>query len=102
MVSFRPTSPETYADRELYTRAWLTEVACQDCLARVGVQKNSEHHTSIQWTAEAEAQCPELARRERPRGHHPACPRLLASIEQAIREGGLPVGLGAVGVSDAV
>lgn len=101
MVSFRPTSPETYADRELYTSAWLTEVACQDCLARVGVQKNSERHTSIQWTDEAEAQCPELSRRERPRGHHPACPRLLASIDQAIRDGVLEVGVGAAGVSDA-
>ena len=39
------------------------EVACLDCLARVGVKKNSEHHTSIQWTAEARAHCPELTRR---------------------------------------
>lgn len=92
MVSFRPTSEETYADRELYTRAGLTAVACQDCLARVGVQKNSEQQTSIQWTVQAESVCPELAGRERPRGHHPACPRLLASIERAIRTGELPIG----------
>ena len=49
MASFVPTSPETLEDQRLYTTARLTTVACLDCLARVGVKKNSDHHTSIQW-----------------------------------------------------
>jgi len=92
MVSFQPTSPETLADQELYTRSWLTEVSCLDCLAQVGVQKNSEHQTSIQWSTEAVAACPELTRR--PRALHEGCPRLAASIEAAVREGRLPIGAG--------
>jgi hypothetical protein len=90
MASFVPTSPETLADQQLYTSGWLTEVACQDCLAVVGVQKNSEHHTSIQWSAEAFAACPEMARM--PRELHAGCPRLRASIEDAVRAGRVPIG----------
>ena len=60
MVSFAPTSQETLEDQRLYTQARLTEVACLDCLAKVGVKKNSEHHTSIQWTSEALEQCAEF------------------------------------------
>lgn len=95
MASFRPQRAETAEDRRRYTRDLLTEVACLDCLARVGVQKNSEHHTSIQWTPEAAAQCPELARRG-PRELHRGCARLGASIEGAIRAGALVVGVGDV------
>ena len=53
MASFVPTSAETLEDQRLYTSARLAEVACLDCLAKVGVKKNSEHHTSIQWTDDA-------------------------------------------------
>ena len=91
MASFVPTSADTLEDQRLYTVARLVEVACLDCLAQVGVKKNSEHHTSIQWTAEARAQCPELGRRSGRQGH-PACPRLAASIEAAVRGGQVPVG----------
>ena len=62
MASFAPTSDETLEDQRLYTRARLTEVACLDCLAQVGVKKNSEHHTSIQWNAEALEHCAEFRR----------------------------------------
>jgi hypothetical protein len=95
MASFVPTSAETLEDQRLYTTARLTEVACQDCLARVGVKKNSEHHTSIQWNEEALRQCPEFSRMDRrPEGRpvHAACPRLEASIDQAAREGLVPIG----------
>jgi hypothetical protein len=92
MASFQPTSPDTLADQELYTRAWLTEVSCLDCLARVGVQKNSEHHTSIQWNAEALAACPQMRRSLR--ALHEACPRLRASIDAAVRDGAVPIGAG--------
>ncbi len=95
MPSFVPTDPDTLEDQRLYTSARLTEVACLDCLARVGVKKNSERHTSIQWTAEAAAGCPELGRsRSGPAGRdvHRTCPRLLVSIEAAVREGAIPIG----------
>lgn len=92
MPSFVPTSADTLEDQRLYTSARLVEVACLDCLAKVGVKKNSEHHTSIQWTAEARAHCPELSRRPSGRESHPACPRMAASIEAAAREGQVPIG----------
>ncbi|WP_395657889.1 hypothetical protein [Nocardioides sp.] len=92
MASFVPTSDETLEDQRLYTRARLVEVACLDCLATVGVKKNSEHHTSIQWTGEARAHCPELSRRTTGREAHPACPRMAASIEAAVREGRVTIG----------
>ncbi len=95
MVSFAPTSPDTLEDQRLYTRARLTEVACLDCLAVVGVKKNSEHHTSIQWTQEALASCAEFRRMgEQPGGRriHETCPRLRASIEGAVAEGRLEIG----------
>jgi hypothetical protein len=95
MASFVPTSAETLEDQRLYTRARLTEVGCLDCLARVAVKKNSEHHTSIQWTDQALHQCPEFARMDRSPGGRPvhaACPRLVASIEAATRDGLVPIG----------
>jgi hypothetical protein len=92
VASFVPTSPDTVEDQRLYTQARLTEVACLDCLARVGVKKNSEHHTSVQWNAEARAHCPDLTRRSGGRDVHPACPRMLASIDAAARDGQIPIG----------
>src|SRR3954451_24143071 len=95
MPSFVPTSAETLEDQRLYTTARLTEVAGLDCLARVAVKKNSEHHTSIQWNEGAVHQCPEFPRMDRsPAGRpvHAACPRLVASIEAAAREGKVPIG----------
>ena len=94
MASFVPTSADTLEDQRLYTRARLTEVECLDCLARVGVKKNSEHHTSVQWDGEARRHCPEMARRGNGDGRsvHPACPRLVSSIESAAREGRIPIG----------
>ncbi len=95
MASFVPTSADTLEDARLYTQARLTQVACLDCLASVGVKKNSEHHTSIQWSPEALAACPEFARRDAsPQGRpvHEGCPRLVASIDAAVREGNIHVG----------
>jgi hypothetical protein len=95
MPSFVPTSPDTLEEQRLYTQARLVEVACLDCLARVAVKKNSEHHTSIQWSAEAVTACPELGRRDDSSGSRDGlrgCPRLLDSIDAAVREGQIPVG----------
>ena len=95
MPSFVPTSADTLEDQRLYTSARLVEVACLDCLARVGVKKNSEHHTSIQWDDVAVHHCPEFTRMERtPEGRsvREACPRMVSSIEAAAREGQIPIG----------
>jgi hypothetical protein len=95
MASFVPTSAETLADQRLYTSAQLTEVACLDCLARVQVKKNSDHHTSIQWTQEAVQGCHEFNRmmtRSDGRPLQQGCPRLGASIEAAVRDGDVPIG----------
>lgn len=98
MVSFVPTSEQTLEDQRLYTRARQTEVACLDCLAVVGVKKNSEHHTSIQWNDDAQTHCPELRRRAGSaaaaggRAVHQGCPRLSATIDAAARDGRIPIG----------
>jgi hypothetical protein len=89
MASFTPTREETFEDRRLYLEGRLVTVACLDCLAEVRVKKNSEHHTSIQWSQEAVAHCTEFAR-DRATGRraaHESCSRLRASIETACREG---------------
>jgi hypothetical protein len=91
-----PTLAETLEDRALYTKSHLQEVPCMDCKAHVLVRKNSEHHTSIQWTEEAVANCTtfaKLARQDGGRPIHTGCPRLAASIEEAVRDGAVSVGL---------
>ena len=96
MASFVPTSAETLEDQRLYTRARLIEVACLDCLARVGVKKNSEHHTSIQWNAEALEHVPGVpqdgVRARRARTSTRAAPRLRSSIERAVADGQIAIG----------
>ncbi|MAS54535.1 hypothetical protein [Nocardioides sp.] len=95
MASFVPTSDDTLEDRRLYTEARQTTVACLDCLAEVGVKKNSEHHTAIQWSSSAQGSCPVLSRRAASadaRSVHAGCPRMEASIEAAAREGRIPLG----------
>lgn len=95
MASFVPIRAETLEDQRLYTRARLVDVECLDCLARVGVKKNSEQHTSIQWSEPAFALCQEFAKMSSAPGGrrvHAACPRLAASIESAVRDGAIPIG----------
>jgi len=95
MVSFAPTSPETAEDQRLYTEARLVEVACLDCLARVRVKKNSEHHTAIQWDREALGHCAEFQRASsQPEGRPiwSSCSRLRSSIEQAVKDGAIEIG----------
>jgi len=95
MVSFAPTSPDTAEDQRLYTEARLVEVACLDCLAKVRVKKNSEHHTAVQWSERALGECQEFARLSGQPGGRPlyeTCSRLMASIDRAVSEGQLEVG----------
>ncbi len=104
MVYIVPSSAETVADQLLYTRGMLVDVVCQSCAVTVQVRKNSPHHTSIQWTNEATAGCAAFAEMEQSEGGrsvHAACPRLVASIDDAVANGSVPVGAGgADGVSD--
>ena len=93
MASFVPTSADTLEDQRLYTSARLTEVACLDCLATVGVKKNSDHHTSIQWSAQARQDCQELNRNDAgERAVHTPCSRLRASIARAVEDGTIEIG----------
>ena len=97
MAYIVPQLEETLADRAHYTRSNLQEVPCMDCSARVLVRKNSEHHTSIQWTQEAVQDCPTFAKMDREDGGRPVhagCPRMNKSIEEAVREGAVSVGTG--------
>jgi hypothetical protein len=96
MAYIVPTRPETLEDRALYTTSRLVELSCRECQAQVMVRKNSEHHTSIQWSQEAVAQCAtfsELNQLEDGRPIHSGCPRLVESIEEAVRDGTVPIGL---------
>jgi hypothetical protein len=90
VTSFVPRNAETLADRARYTSEGLTTVSCMDCLVTVEVRKNSDHQTAIQWSADAQGMCPELSRRDTT---HEGCPRLRASIEAAVRDGRLPIGV---------
>ncbi|MDQ6641002.1 MAG: hypothetical protein M3Y66_00705 [Actinomycetota bacterium] len=95
MVSFAPTSAGTGEDQRLYLDGRLTQVSCLDCLATVRVKKNSEHHTSVQWSEGSLGACQEFARMSAlPGGRplHAACSRLMATIDKAVREGELEVG----------
>jgi hypothetical protein len=95
MASFVPTSPDTVEDQLRYTEARLVEVACLDCLATARVKKNSDHQTSIQWDAASLAACPEFSRRDLASGRRDVvkpCPRMMASIDAAVRSGDVPVG----------
>lgn len=96
MAYIVPSLAETFEDRALYTQSNLQEIPCMDCKARVLVRKNSEHHTSIQWTQEAVSDCTTFAKMNQQEGGRPVhagCPRLNKSIEEAVRDGAVSVGL---------
>jgi len=80
----------TDLDRETYTRAGFQPVECRNCGVCVSVRKNSEKHTSIQWTEGSDRDCPVLtdwrSGGDRPEGED-TCPRMLQSIRYAYAEG---------------
>ena len=95
MASFVPTDPKTLEEQRRYTRDGLVEVACEACAARVGVKKNSEQHTSIQWALQSLAECKVFAQRDTSPGRrdvHRSCPNMMASIDAAVRAGEIAVG----------
>lgn len=94
MAYFTPLRAETLADQQLYLEGRLADVGCLECGALVRVKKNSEFHTSIQWSTEAVARCHEFAQHAERGGRrvHESCPRLKASIENAVKTGRLRMG----------
>ncbi|WP_205718560.1 hypothetical protein [Actinomadura sp. WMMA1423] len=68
-------------------------VSCRRCGTCVLVKKNSLAHTEIQWTTDTSA-CAELWRDHRPDVMHsvtPTCEAMRGSVEQAVRDGLVPV-----------
>jgi hypothetical protein len=84
---------ETAADRRLYLEIGLTPVSCASCGVEAFVKKNSHKHTSVQWTAAGVAACPEIAaaRAADPKALVLGCPKLAASIADAVRTGAVVV-----------
>lgn len=75
----------TAADRREQLEGGLRSVECARCGSCVLAKKNSPDHTSIQWTAEAVENCPELTTHA-PGGntaHVDGCPDLSASVNQS-------------------
>lgn len=84
---------ETAADRRLYVEIGFSPIVCGSCGVEAMVKKNSQKHTSVQWTSAGVATCPEIgaARAADPRGLVLGCPRLAESIEAAVRAGAVVV-----------
>jgi hypothetical protein len=80
---------ETVADMRLYVEIGLTPVTCAECGVEALVKKNSQKHTSVQWTPNGVASCPEIsaARAADPKALVLGCSRLQASIDDAVRAG---------------
>jgi hypothetical protein len=88
------TGADTLTERREYLEGGLAELSCARCGARVRARKLSPQQTSVQWTGQAERQCPELAAAAaagRLPALVPTCPGLRASIDSAVREGRLEV-----------
>ncbi|MGH3300090.1 MAG: hypothetical protein ACRDOK_00175 [Streptosporangiaceae bacterium] len=69
-------------------------VPCAECGAVVRAAKFSGQHTSVQWDVAAVRRCAEFARRAAAGEQTPLierCDAMRASIENAVREGRLPV-----------
>ncbi len=85
---------ETAADKRLYVEVGMVPIACQHCGTEVLVKKNSDKHTSVQWRTDPVTSCPEFA--EAVRGgkrsaQYLGCPRLKATIEDAVAAGDVVV-----------
>jgi hypothetical protein len=80
---------ETVEDMRLYVEIGLTPLTCRECGVEAMVKKNSQKHTSVQWTAAGVAACPEIraARAADPNALVLGCSRLKASIDDAVRAG---------------
>ncbi|MEO9138896.1 MAG: hypothetical protein ABI345_07485 [Jatrophihabitans sp.] len=84
---------ETAADVRLYIEIGLSPITCATCGVEAMVKKNSRKHTSVQWSAQAVAGCAEIsaARAADPHAMVLGCPRMKATIEDAVADGTLVV-----------
>ena len=85
---------DTAADKRLYLESGLAPLRCGYCGTQVLVKKNSDRHTSVQWTADPAASCPEFAAAVaagRRSAELLGCPRLKDSIAAAVEAGELVV-----------
>ncbi|UYP19424.1 hypothetical protein OED52_02285 [Rhodococcus sp. Z13] len=86
---------QTAIDKINYLESGQHEVQCRECGTCVLVRKNSLAHTSVQWQDDPDEVCPVFrdTAEERGRSITPRreCPRLRASIRQAVLDGVLPV-----------
>lgn len=85
---------ETAADKRLYVEVGMVPLVCRQCGTEVMVKKNSRKHTSVQWLSDPVRSCPEFA--EAVRGgkrsaQYLGCPRLKATIDDAVAAGELVV-----------
>lgn len=73
----------------------LIPVSCRRCAAQVLVRKSSWQQTSIQWTAQASARCPQRRDAAKLTKHSGAvflgCSDLRNSIDEAVHSGTLRV-----------
>lgn len=82
------------ADTREFLESGLVPVRCHACATQVRVRKASEMQTSVQWSSDPAASCPEFA--ERVAGGElsariDTCGKLRESIEDAVASGLLAV-----------
>ncbi|AHH98488.1 hypothetical protein GCM10010174_70810 [Kutzneria viridogrisea] len=81
----------TRADIQRQLTEGLVPHNCRSCATTVLVKKNSLAHTSVQWTGEPAASCPEFAAAGQSSALVPMCGRLRESIARAVLDGTIPV-----------
>lgn len=94
MTDVSPVALADGAARPDERRFWYCPVQCAECGAVVRAAKFSVQHTSVQWDCAAVRQCAEFASRAAAGEQTPLierCDAMRASIENAVREGRLPV-----------
>jgi hypothetical protein len=82
------------ANTREFLEAGLTRVSCHACRSEVLVRKASPIHTSVQWTSDPAATCPEFAAQVAAGevgARIDTCPKLRESIEAAVTRGDLVV-----------
>ncbi|MDV6014183.1 hypothetical protein [Haloechinothrix sp. LS1_15] len=83
------------ADRRAFLTDGFAPVNCHSCGTGVLVRKNSEKHTSIQWTSDPAVSCPVYAELVAEGGNTAlmdTCARLSDSIAAAVASGEISVG----------
>ena len=80
---------ETAEDRRFYVEIGFVPITCASCGVEALVKKNSQKHTSVQWTSAGVAGCPEIgaARAADPHALVLGCPKLADTIADAVRDG---------------